>query len=275
MSSGLLILDNNVFRRLESPDAFARLRANIRAADLVVHPTEVNLLEITAAPAPIRVRLLDARRAVSGGQPLVPWPLQLLQGIGRALLAGEPTYSPGPSGKEWYLEDPEALGAIHEEVRRFNGALERDFTEFHERSRQRIDEQVRPKLKALGLKDEFGSARAFLDRYWAGSEERRVYAEVTWDALHLPGPAPIAQLERVDAWRLLLDAEGVGAYERAIAHEQPKRVGRLDLLQLVYLAGARRRILSTADAGLLRAGEAILPGRYANARVVPTSVILA
>ena len=109
---------------------------------------------------------------------------------------------------------------------------------------------------------------------WVGSDLRRDYAAVTWSALKLPGDAPVEALERNEAWRLLLDAEGIALYERAVARKQPKRVQRMDLLQLIYLAGARRRILATSDAGLLRAGAAILPGRYLNARVVSAADIL-
>ena len=75
-------------------------------------------------------------------------------------------------------------------------------------------------------------------------------------------------LEQNEAWRLLLDAEGVAVYERAIATVQPKFVQRLDLLQLIYLAGESKRMIVTSDKGLLRAGNAILPGRYPGARAV-------
>jgi len=122
--------------------------------------------------------------------------------------------------------------------------------------------------------DQYESATEFLVQEWVGSDLRRDYAAVTWSALKLPGDAPVEALERNEAWRLLLDAEGIALYERAVARKQPKRVQRMDLLQLIYLAGARRRILATSDAGLLRAGAAILPGRYLNARVVSAADIL-
>ena len=81
----------------------------------------------------------------------------------------------------------------------------------------------------------------------------------------------MAALERNESWRLLLDAEGVGVYERAIAHKQPKFVHRLDLIQLVYLGLAPRRMIVTADRPLLRAANEILTLRYPNARAIHIS----
>ena len=89
-----------------------------------------------------------------------------------------------------------------------------------------------------------------------------------WEAFKLPGPPPLEVLERNEPWRLMLDAEGVAFYEQVVAHEQPPRVQRLDLIQLPYLGIVRKRVLATADRGLLRAANAVLAGRYDNARAV-------
>lgn len=126
-------------------------------------------------------------------------------------------------------------------------------------------------MRERGMKDTFESAHSFLDTEWQTGETRRIFAEVTWGALGLPGEVPMAALERNESWRLLLDAEGVGVYERAIAHKQPKFVHRLDLIQLVYLGLAPRRMIVTADRPLLRAANEILTLRYPNARAIHIS----
>jgi hypothetical protein len=263
-ASGLLILDNNVFSRLLHPGEMARLLGNTRAADLVLQPTEINLLEMAAAPEPVRTQLIGAMRQAAEGMALLPWPIKLLKGIGQAIADGEPTYRADASGAEWYLDDQAALSDLRDAVLRFNQRLEEAFNELHEKSRRRVTQM----LRTTGGRDEHGSARAFIDGEWVNSDLRRAYAEVTWSALDLPGDAPITALEQNEAWRLLLDAEGAALYERALARQQPRRVQRMDLLQLIYLAGARRRILVTSDRGLLRVADAILPGRYLNARAV-------
>jgi hypothetical protein len=263
-ASGLLILDNNVFRRLLVPRAMARLIGNVRAADLVVQPTEINLLEIAAATESVRTRLIAAMREAAEGMALLPWPIKLLKGIGHAIAGSKQTYKAEASGTEWYLDDHAALSELQQEVLVFNQNLEQAFTRLHERNRRRITEMV----KKTKTRDGHGSTRDFIVREWVDSGLRRAYAEVTWSALGLPGDAPMSALEQNEAWRLLLDAEGAALYERAVAQKQPRRVQRMDLLQLIYLAGARRRILVTSDQSLLRVADAILTGRYLNARAV-------
>jgi hypothetical protein len=264
MSSGLLLLDNNCYRELVSADRLARFRANLRISDLIAQPSEVNLIESTSAPDGIREQLLRTIHVVANGQPLLPWPFKLLKQIGNAIVKGERSFRLEASGKEWLLEDPVAAGELNQEVLEFQRGIEAAFTAFHSRNHQRM----RAQLRHLGGREDFGEARSFLERAWYDNEMRREYAEVTWSALDLSGDAPIAELEKNEAWRLLLDAEGLAMYERAIAHTQPKAVQRLDLIQLVYLALAQRRVLATGDIGLLRAAAAILPGRYPNARAV-------
>jgi hypothetical protein len=94
------------------------------------------------------------------------------------------------------------------------------------------------------------------------------FAGLIWKALRLPGDPPLKQLLENETWKLLIDAEGLAVYERAVIKEQPKRVHRMDLLQLVYLGGSHSRVLATADEPFLRAATQILRGRYPNVRVL-------
>lgn len=271
-TSGLLILDNNCYAALAVPKNLARFRANLRVMDFIAQPSEVNLLESTSAsPDIIQERLLATIRDVASGQPLLEWPFKLLQKIGEAIVDGKTGFRVEPSGKEWYLDDLNAAREIRAEVLEFNRGIEKTFSAYHESSRKKLKKQFREHR----MKDEFGSAREFLQDYWVGSEMRKIFAEVTWTALNLPGVAPLEILEKNEAWRLLLDAEGVAIYERAITQNRPKTVHRLDLIQLVYLGASLRRMIVTADGGLLRAADAILTGRYPNARAVNLSDLIA
>lgn len=271
MEPGLLIIDNNCYSRLMDPVALARFRANLRIADFEPQASEINLLESTAAsPDAVQARLLASIRQVVGDRPLLPWPFQILKRIGEAIVAGEDGFYVEPSGKEWYLDDVLAASALRETILGFNQQLEKTFSTFHATGRKGLQSR----LRAKGAREDFGCAREFLERNWYESDSRRSYAEVTWNALGLPGEAPFAVLEQNEAWRLLLDAEGVAVYERAIARVQPKFVQRLDLLQLIYLAGVPKRMIVTSDKGLLRAAAAILPGRYSGARAVHLDALI-
>jgi hypothetical protein len=269
---GLLILDNNCYAALAVPKNLARFRANLRVTDFIAQPSEVNLLESTSAsPDSVQERLLVTIRDVAAGQPLLQWPFKLLQQIGQAIVDGKTGFIVEPSGKEWYLDDLNAAREIRTEVLEFQRGIEKTFSGYHASNRQKLQK----KLRARGIKDEFGSTQEFLEGEWTGSEMRRIFAEVTWTALHLPGVAPLEILEENEAWSLLLDAEDVAIYERAVAKTQPKPVHRLDLIQLVYLGASRRRMIVTGDGGLLRAADAILTGRYPNARAVNISELIA
>lgn len=264
-NAGILILDTNCYPRLESADKLACLRANTRATGFIAQPSELNLVEIAAtSPNSIRDRLLATMREVANGNALLPWPFKLLHEIGLAIASGTPSVSVQPSGKEWYLDDFAAVGRLREEALEFQKSLEKTFSGFHARSRKRLQGSMR----SCSVRDEFGSARGFLEGFWGESDMRRDFAGLTWSALRLPGDAPVAKLELNEPWRLLLDAEGVAVYERAIARVQPKFVQRMDLLQLVYLGIAQRRMLASADAGLLRAANTVLSMRYNNARAL-------
>lgn len=265
MPQGILILDNNCYAQLEDSRNAAHFASNLRIADLLPQPSEVNLIEATAAsPDSVRERLLRTIDRVRDGYPLLPWPFALLKLIGQSILEGRHRFRLESRGIEWYLEDMDAARRLSQEVLAFQRGIEKAFTDFHAKRRQQLHRQLKERRET----EDFESSRDFLERVWVGSETRKDFAEVTWNALGLPSPAPVESLEENEAWRLLLDAEGVALYERAIATTQPKMVQRLDLIQLVYLGGAPRRVIASADRGFLRAANNILRGRYSNARAI-------
>jgi hypothetical protein len=269
--AGILVLDTNCYSHLAKPGAMSNFRANLRVADLIAQPTEVNLLEATAAPAHVRTELFRILREVIGNQSILTWPFDLLKRIGHAMLQGEPIVTIGNSGKEWYLDDEEAVAALRTEVKEFQDRLEHEFDRLHERNRQTIQRNIRVR----GIEANFESTGHFLDFYWQQSDSRRHYAGATWKALGLPGEPPMDALNANESWRLFLDAEGVAVYERAIARVQPKFVHRLDLIQLTYLGLAERRLIATGDRPFLRAANEILAGRYSTARAIHIDDLLA
>jgi len=268
---GLLILDNNCLRFLRGPDAVAQFKANLRLADLVFVPTEVNLLEIGAAqPDDLQQDLVRILRTLAAGEPFLPWPFALRKSIGRSLVQGETFFRAERLTFEEYLDNPSLLVELRADVVAFNKKIEAEFSAFHDRRRQ----QLQAELKRRGEQEACGDVRTFLEQVWDGSEGRQAFADLTWQTLGLPGSPPMHLLNVNEAWRLLLDIEGLAVYERTVARKQPKRVHRFDLIQLIYLAGGTERIMVTAEKPLIRAGNLILGTRYSNARMVHISEIV-
>ena len=271
MPSGFAVLDTSAYKALTSPTAFCRFQANLRMADLEPIASEVNLLEATSAlPASLRTRLMATIKAVAGDAGLVPWPFQILQKVGRAILEGVPGFYLEKSGKEWYLDDAQAVEDISARATEMRERMESQYSRLHDNARKELQKQIK-RSGALFTADGF---RDFLDGEWARGEMKTIFAAATWNALGLPGEAPIDKLLLNEGWRLLLDAEGFAIYQRALIHTQPRRVHRADLIQLIYLAAVPKRMLVTADRPFLDAASAILAGRYPNARAVHVSELI-
>ncbi|MGE5231339.1 MAG: hypothetical protein ACM3NS_06320 [Deltaproteobacteria bacterium] len=150
-------------------------------------------------------------------------------------------------------------------ARRFMEEIEAIFDRVHTDGR-RI---VQTYLRKLRLRGAWPDAREFLESQWEGASQVGYLVRGVWRELKLPGRAPVALLlNQLECWRLAMDGYGFSAFERGVSVNEPRRVSRADLLQLIYLGGYRRRILVTADNGLLRAGRAILDGRYPGARTM-------
>jgi hypothetical protein len=261
--SGILVLDNNCYGRLVSDQARERFCANLRVADLVAAPSEVNLLEAAAAPPAVRAQLLATIKDILDDRPLLPWPFWLLRRIGEASLAGDPIVELDYSGTEWYFDDPKAVDDLRAKVEAFTRELEGPYSTMHANARKTL----RRMMKQRGWGDAWGNTRAFLEQQWRPGDVRESFAAQLWRALGLPADAPVKELVANPAWSLMLDGEGVAVYARALAHTQPKKVQRADLIQLVYLGGADRRVIATADAAFLEAASAVLAA-YPNARAI-------
>jgi hypothetical protein len=263
--TGRLILDTSCFKHLLDLSQRDTLKANLRIADLQVWPSAVNVLESSVTRNDLRrAKVLEIVRDLSGDRPLLPWPYDLVKRAGHAVLRGERRFELEPSGHEPLL-DPSAL---NEQDRNKGLAalenIEKRFDAMHEGARKILQ----PYIKTNGLQDAWPTGAEFLEQHWNSSDMAGHFAGLIWNALKLPGQAPVQELLRNETWKMFIDAEGIAVYERAIAREQPKRVHRMDLLQLVYLSGSGKRIFATGDEPLLRGAKQVLIGRYNNVRVL-------
>ena len=241
------------------------LKANMRAAWLEPAASEVNLLEAAAtSPPSIEQRLIATIAEFADGRPLLEWPFALLRRIGQAVIDGESHITTGQSGKEWYLDDPDARNRLRQKARDFNASLERSFAQLHANARGESQRW----LNRRGIKRTMDELRNFLDEEWPTMELRSQFARATWTALGLSGEPQFDRLVAIPAWRIMLDAEGAAIYARAIVHKQTRVVQRSDLIQLVYLGASGLRILATADGPFLSMATQIVNGRYVGARVV-------
>jgi hypothetical protein len=268
---GILILDASCYGRLIPDDAFARFRRNVALAELTPRPSEINLLEVVQTPGKERrSALLASMERVRGEYSLLPWTFGLAKRLGEAILAGDSVVSIGDTGKEYLLEDPPEVEDERLKVLPFVDKLEASFDKLHDDARNAVQNYLKERSN-----ERPGSARDFLENNWVIGGLRQHFAEATWSALGLPAPPPMEKLLQNEVWQLLLDAEGIGMYERAVAKEAPTRTHRLDLLQFPYLAAAPHRMLATADKPFLATATRLLQGRYRMARAVHIDDLLA
>jgi hypothetical protein len=256
---GVAIIDNNCFDDLEDPASRRTFLGHLRAADWVPQITEVNVLEaIAITSAAKRDRIVAVVRDLAASILILPWPLEMLAQLGHAMIDGKTSHWVVASSADSFLHNRDDALRIQEETREFNRMIERSYSEQHDLHRVDIHGRMRNKR----LRDPYRDVEHFLHEYWYPSKTRADFANVMWRGLKLAGEAPMEVIDQCEPWRLFVDAEGVALYERAIATNQPKRIQRMDLMQLTYLGVAPKRVIITADAGLIRAANAILPGRY-------------
>lgn len=270
MNQGLLILDSNCIGLLEDPGRRQRLMANASVAGLEIAFSEINLLEAVSSPRHIRERLLSTMLEVAPDAPILPWPPRLLREIGRAILDGRAVHEHrGPSVHDAILST-ESWEELSQRTREFNSAIETVFSEMHAQMRREAQSILKEDKRAF---DEVG-LREFLVEMWSKSDLRQHVASVIWETVGLEGEPPIAELEKVPTWALHLDAEEVSLFQRTLVLEQPKRVHRMDLLQISYLGARGNRVLATGDLPLLDAAQAVISGRVPGARCISVDSLL-
>jgi hypothetical protein len=272
MAMGIVVIDNNCFDELVDPGVRARFLGNLRAADLEPSPSEVNLLETVAVKSDEkRARLVGSVRALTRNGFLLKWPFAMLAELGEAIVAGKNNHRVSMMDARLFMMNDQEMQKMREETVAFNRNLEAMFNSKFEKLRVR----ARADMKKRGIKDTLRSSRRFLDEAWIGTPMRQMLADIMWERLGLGVHAPMDVIDVCEPWKIMVDVEGVALYERAMTTDLPKRVQWMDMIQLVYLGLAPRRILVTRDAGLLRVANAIFPGRYQGSRIVDFAELIA
>lgn len=273
MRSGLVILDATVVKRFEDASTRDLVTRSCRAADWTICPTILNFIEISkSANTVVRSRGFATLRALAPDSHFLPLPSVLLQLAAKALLRGEPSFrAPFVDPFDASLGDD---GVPHEHfldaVRSFTDEWEEVRNSQLRRARVAIQRRLRREHAAA-----IPTVVEFLDNHWMKEELAGVYARRMWPVDAPDGPPPIDELVESHAWRLFLEADGAAIFERLYPLEEPKRVGFIDVSQLVYLAGSERRILVSDDKALLRVGSTLVHERFPNTRVESWSQFLA
>jgi hypothetical protein len=273
MQPGTVILDTNALRHFAASATRERVRRSLRASDLMIWPSALNVLEILKHDNPAaQATLLDVVDALAEGRPLLPTPTDFLKQVGAAIAAGAPGVELQASGVDWCLRDRHRLKLDHRAAAK---AMLDDTQQRWTGSHRAARLAIRPLLKAAGDRDPWGSIPAFLDRQWMRLEQLDTLLAGVWRSFELPEPVPYAALLADETWRLHFEGSGATVYEQAVLPQAPKPAHAADVAQLIYLSGAARRVLVTDDKGLQRVARAVLEGRHAGSRVMSTAEFLA
>ena len=268
MTTGIVVIDSTFLRYLTDARTVSSLETQLSMTRLEVVPSIPNVLEALKHRDPrIRELLVSAIQQWAKDRPLNPWPWDLLRLSGQALLRGK---------VEFYIDEElpnsvslqrDALESDHITATRFLNGIEEAFIAPFRKNRELVQKQ----LKREGRRGEWPDLPSFLDYHDANEDVLGHLAQHLWTHVGLPGESvALAELRRSEVWRLALDAFGAAMYFRAILLEQPRHpAGLIDLLQLVYIAGApNARIFVTDDGQLYETATSILRGRYPNVRVL-------
>ena len=260
--SGLVVLDTNCFKYLDDVAERTRILRSLRAVDLTIWPSALNVVQLASWR---NVARRNARFAtlknIAGNRPLLPWPYDILKRVGEAIQSGEPGFRTGQSGVEWVVDqlplpsDPKVVQAL-----KTLKAMDQAFDQAHT--------TARPKLQAMVKKGSpWKSPAEFLDNQWTRPEQVDTLIEIIWKQLQLSGAPPVTELLESESWRLLIDGFGVSIYLRSVLKQQAPFVELTDMVQLVYLGGRPRRILVSEDKDFVAAASAVVNHRYPGAYV--------
>lgn len=262
--TGIAIIDTNCLKFLESPEERRLVTASLATADFDLWPTAINAVEAAKSKNQyVRDRVLTVLDALAEGKGLLPLPKQLLQRATDAIRDGYDAFS-GPMDllrlKDRTSLSPEFCAA----AQNWSDTLEEQFNA----PLNTVRSQVQALIRAKPEQAPWATASTFLDQFWTTASQQDTLLQGFWESFGHTGQAPIEKMVPDPMWRMFLDLQGVAVFERAIEHEQPKRVDCADLLQLLYLTLRPRRILVTAEGPLFRAAKAVLDDRYSQAQIL-------
>ncbi|HEY4215828.1 MAG TPA: hypothetical protein VGM67_01750 [Gemmatimonadaceae bacterium] len=266
---GIVVFDASCLKYLVDGLGAEKIRQNCRVADLRVQITIPNVLEaLKTENVQVRERLIQGMQQWLDGRPLLPWPLQILRLAAEALGRGDDDFVIRSTELEYLVFDGGASDDDHLKAKKFLERVEHDFAAAHSiESRKAFQTVLKNQLNPL----RFATAADYLEAEAALPDVLASRAAMLWDAVELPGdPLPIGVLTQSEAWKIGMEALGLSIYYRSVrAQQQGNPAGLVDLFQLVYLsANGRKRILVTDDRSFAETANAILAGRYQNARVM-------
>jgi hypothetical protein len=263
--TGIVILDASCWKRLADRKVEGRVRASLRAVDLTVWPTTMNVLEAAATKnTRVRTRLFDVISRMSDGRPLLSFPAELLMQVGEAIARGEPRVTIARGVIDSWLTNVPLANARQDRAVELLSGMDHFFDTVFDKARA----EVQSELRALGVLDRWESLAAFLDGPWADIDNVRSTIAYAWRGLGLKGNPPVEQLLENEVWQLFVHVEGAAFYQRTVIRQRQKRVQWRDLLQLVYLAGSHHRIFVTGDKALHAAATNVLAERHPGARAM-------
>lgn len=263
---GIVVLDTNVLKHFRDPELRARMLGSLRAANLQLQLSVLNVAEVVPYQSENRRRqLLSLIAELSDGVGLYPLPFELLRLAGQAALDGDDGF--------WLFSHKLTdrileIGAITPKHAARAGALNADQVSRWKALYRSTRSTLTPYLIEEGNRDPWGSVAAFLDSEWARADRGGLLVQMIWQLLNLDGSPPSNLLHTQEVWRLHLDGLGANYYEQSVSNKTGKIAEPNDIAQLLFLALGAPRILVTEDKGLHRVAGEVFRGRYTGIRVM-------
>ncbi len=266
----MILLDTNCYGKLLDPKTrafdeakYAKIAASLRIIGREIWPSQLNALEIIRIKhAPLRDALLGVMHRLKGSRPLLPWPQDLLARAG-ALAQQKTRFQVSPVLLDAIVADPSLLKPAHVTfARRRITQAETNFKQSMAHGRA----LTRPIIKAHGGGNPWPDPQAFLE-LWSDPQNLAWYINRDLRAVKLSAKqVPHDLLLANPHWRLHYDAVGIAMHRQLMEPQQPRWVGRIDLVQLVHLGDAD--ILVTDDGPFRDAARDVIDGRYGGKRVM-------
>ena len=265
--SGVVIFDTNTFRHLTDATTRQNLLDAIRNSGRVPIITEINLLEVAPTTGSIGAELrgvVEAVESVAGGT--MPWTYRVMKQAGEEFLQGRLNFSVPLISLDISTDLPD-FGTDSAKALAFAKELNAESLRVQQVARPRVQRTLRD----MDARSRWPTLPDFLRDFWEPQELGEQFADQAWANLQLPGPRPKDLLTRSLTFRMLSDIDAVETYQGAIAFQQPRRVQRMDLLQLPYLTCRPNSILVTDDGPFATAAHEVIDGRYPGLKVISTT----
>lgn len=273
MDPTLVIVDTTFVQHLSRPASRARVISQMRTANLSIHPTALDVLEVLAIPELHKRRCFIASlKDFLGNRALLPFPTHVLRGVSARSLSRAQRTSLDGANPGLLSDDPDISAANHDRAKSSAARIQSVFQPI-------IDDRqlVQKILRESGRRHEWPTIPAFLASEWSDPDNLEHLVSQIWAGFRLDGSPPALSIVwGNESWRITLEAMGATIFERAVREQQrPKLPGVVDMFQLIYLSfNSRARIFVTDDKALYRVADSVLRDRYPNVRVMSSHEFL-